>query len=339
MSIPLSQEETTEKVTTQVQSRLLRLRSMWRDYAKRFASISALIVLVALMGSTSPSFLTVRNFMNVLDDTATLLVLSLGETFVILIGGIDLSIQAIAAMTSIVTAILIPRMGYLAFIVATLVGTFAGFLNGIVHTKARMPTFIVTLGSMGLWTGIAFATSKATPIQILRTDHGYLTWVKGTTLGVPNGAIVALLVLLICFVFQNLTKFGRYVYAIGAGEQATKVAGVRIPLYKTLAFTLCGTFAGLAGVMLAGRVGSGSPRLADGFLLMAIASVIVGGTAITGGAGGVFNTLVGTFIISITRIGMTIVGVNILAQQIVYGLIVILAVAMTTDRSKIPIIK
>ena len=158
-------------------------------------------------------------------------------------------------------------------------------------------------------------------------------------LGFPNTAWTGLVMLATSFVVLRYTALGRYIYAIGIGEQATWLSGVPVQRYKLLAFTLAGFCAGLAGVVLVAQLRSGAPSLADSLLLPAIASVIVGGTAITGGIGGVARTLIGALIIIVARVGMDSAGVDVFAQQMVYGLIVIIAVTLTIDRSKIAMVK
>ena len=145
--------------------------------------------------------------------------MGLGETFVILLGSIDLSLAPVAAMATIIAAMLIPSLGYFAYVVAVLFGVFAGLVTGLVHTKARIPSFIATLGAMGLWTGVGFVISKATPITVAAGDIHYTKWVTGNTLGINNVIFLATGVLLITYVIEKYTRFGRYVKAIGAGEQ------------------------------------------------------------------------------------------------------------------------
>lgn len=325
-------------------SAIPRIRSklkLWRETGvlSGLSPIAALIALVVAMSIGNIHFLSLSNFINILEQIATLLIMGLGETFVIMLGGIDLSVAAIASLTSILAAMWLPHLGYLGFVAAVLVGCGAGALSGLVYTKARIPSFVASLGALGLWTGMGFTISDATPIQILRKDGGYLTWATGTVAGLPNEVIIAFSVLLLCFILERYTRFGRSVRAIGAGERAALLSGVSIERYKTLAFILSGTMAGFCGVVLATRMSGGSARIADGFLLKAIAVVILGGTAISGGIGGVLRTFVGALLIAVVDTGMMVMGVNVFAQQVVYGIVVILAVALTIDRSKMPIIK
>jgi len=304
-----------------------------------YMPIIALVVLMIVMAIGSPRFLMPSNLHGLLTQSSTLLVMGLGETFVILLGSIDLSLAPIAAMATIIAAMLLPSLGYFAYVVAVVFGVFAGLLTGLVHTKARIPSFIATLGAMGLWTGVGFVISNATPITVAAGDIHYTKWVTGSTLGINNVIFLATAVLLITFVIEKYTRFGRYVKAIGAGERATSVSGVAIDRYKTLAFVLSGTLAAFSGVLLSARMAGGSARMADGMQMKAIAVVVLGGTAISGGIGGVMRTLVGVLIVIALDTGMTMAGVNPWFQQAVYGGIIILAVALTIDRSRITIIK
>jgi ribose transport system permease protein len=298
-----------------------------------------LVVLVIVVGLITPEFLTLQTLLVLASDTATLFVMAVGVTFVIMLGGIDLSIQSVASLASVVVALTLPRFGYLGFLLATLTGALAGILSGVAHVKLRIPSFIATLAVGGIAAGTALIISDAQAITLAAAERAYIGWSTGTSLGLPHEVIIGALVLAGCLFVQRYTAFGRYSQAIGAGEPATYASGVRVDRHKIIACTLSGAFAGFAGVILAGRLASGSPTLANELLLPAIAAVIVGGTAITGGVGSVWRTLIGALIISVVRIGMTFAGIDIFAQQIVFGIVLILAVAVTIDRSKIPIVK
>lgn len=298
-----------------------------------------LVLLVVLVGAVTPEFLTVQTLLVLASDTATLFVMAVGVTFVIMLGGIDLSIQSVASLTSVIVALTLPRFGYLGFVLATLVGALAGTLSGLAHVKLKIPSFIATLAIGGIAAGTALIISDARAITMGADERAYLGWITGRSLGLPHEVIIGAVVLAVGLFLQRYTAFGRYSQAIGAGEAAAYASGVRVDRHKIIACVLSGGFAGFAGVILAGRLASGSPTLANELLLPAIAAVIVGGTAITGGVGSVWRTLIGALIISVVRIGMTFTGVDIFAQQIVFGTVLILAVAVTIDRSKIPIVK
>ena len=313
-----------------------------RNYAERlrgFAPILVLVGLVLVIGTLRPGFFNVGSLIVTVADTAVLFMLGAGTTFVVMLGSIDLSIQAICSFASVIVAVTLPSYGYAALPVAVGMGLLIGTINGLLHVWQKIPSFIVTLATSGLLVSAALLLSHERAISIDEAGRAQLAWVNGEFLGLPNVIWVAAFVAILGIWSQKYTPFGRYSIAIGAGEPATWASGVQVNRYKVFAFAVSGTLAALAGVLMAGRQGSGSPTLADQLLLPAIAAVIVGGTAITGGAGGVGRTAVGALIITIVRVGMTFIGVNIFAQQIVFGLVLILAVALTIDRTKIVIVK
>ena len=263
-----------------------------------------------------------------------------GTTFVIMLGGIDLSVQAAASFASMVVAELLPRVGYAAFPITILVGLAMGLASGFVHVKLRIPSFVATLATGGIMTGLSLLMEGGRTVSLTDEGREQAAWISGAwAFGVPNVILIAIVVAIGGMLAQRYTRFGRYSAAIGAGEPAARAAGISVDPHKIIAFGLSGAFASLAGVVLAARLSSGSPDLANQLLLPAIAAVIVGGTAITGGVGSIGRTMVGALIVSIVRIGMTYVGVDIFAQQIVFGAALIFAVFVTIDRSKIPIIK
>ncbi len=309
------------------------------DIVRQWMPVLTLLALAAVVGTITPQFLTLESLLVLAADTATLFVLATGQTFVIMLGGIDLSIQAMASLASVIVALTIDRLGYGAMVLALAVGALAGFAGGLAHVRLRIPSFIATLAVSGVLAGTALVISQARSITLGEAERGWLTWVSDTSWGIPHEIFIGALVLIGAHLVQSRTRFGRYSAAIGAGEAAAYASGVKVGRQKVLALTLSGTFAALAGIVLCGRLSSGSPTLANELLLPAIAAVVVGGTAITGGVGSIWRTAIGALIISVVRIGMTFVGVNIFAQQIVFGVVLILAVAVTIDRSKIPVVK
>jgi ribose transport system permease protein len=298
-----------------------------------------LLGLVTLIGALRPSFLTADTLLVVMADTATLFILAAGITFVVMLGGLDLSIQAVASLSSVIVAITLSHIGYWAFPATLLVGFITGAFSGVVHVWLRIPSFIVTLATSGLVAAAALLLSQERSITIGETGRAYLSWITGRPFGIPSVIVVGAIVAVVGIWLQRYTPFGRYSTAIGAGEAATWASGVKVNRQKVIAYSLSAGLAALAGILLTGRLSSGSPTLANELLLPAIASVVVGGTSITGGAGGIGRTVIGALIISVVRVGMTFVGVDIFAQQIVFGTVLILAVAVTIDRTKILIVK
>ncbi len=311
------------------------LRGTLRDAAP----LALLLLLVLLVEIFAPGFATRDTLVMVLADTAVLFILATAETFVIMLGGIDLSVQALASLASVLLAQLLVTLGYLAFPVVALAGLAFGLLSGLVHVRLKVPSFVATLATGGVVAGLALLAARGRAITIDETGRAYAHWIDATVLGLPAVVGVAVVVGLLAFVGLHYTRFGRHTVAVGAGEPAARAAGVDVGRTKILAFGISGMLASIAGILLAARLSSGSPTLANQLMLPAIAAVIVGGTAITGGLGNVGRTAVGSLIISIVRIGMTFVGVNIFAENVVFGTMLIVAVAVTIDRSKIPIIK
>ena len=298
-----------------------------------------LLLLVVAIAVAAPGFGSPDTLLVILADTTTLFTLAAGVTFVILLGSIDLSIPSVASLSTVIVALLLPRIGIGACAVALAAGAVAGLVSGFVHVRLRVPSFIATLASGGVVGGVALYISDARNIAIPAEARDLLDWITGTTAGVPNIIGVGVVALAIGVYLQRYSRFGRYSLAIGAGEPAAWAAGIRVNRHKILAFVLSGAFAALAGILLAARLASGSPTVANQLLLPAISAVLVGGTAITGGIGGIGRTLVGALTVSVVRIGMTFLGVNIFAQQMVFGAVLILAVAITLDRGKILIAK
>lgn len=316
-------------------------RYLGHEGLRQLTPLATLLLLGLAVGLWTPRFLEATSLLNLASDTAVLFILAVGVSFVIMVGGIDLSIQSVASLSSVVVAIVLTQtsLGYASFMLGTLTGTALGLVSGLCHVKLRIPSFIATLAVGGIAAGLSQIISGARSIELGEEARTYLTWVAGQSFGVPREVFIGVVLLLLCLFVQRYTAFGRYSQAIGAGEAAAYASGVPVDRQKIIACMLSGSFAGFAGAVLAARIASGSPTLANELLLPAIAAVVVGGTAITGGVGSAWRTLIGALIISVVRIGMTFVGVNIFAQQIVFGVMLVLAVALTIDRSKIPIVK
>jgi ribose transport system permease protein len=313
------------------------------SFAERIRPFTPLLLLVLLttgVNIAEPGFTSVETASVVIADASVLFLLAAGLTFVIMLGGIDLSVQAAASFASMVVAEFLPRVGYAAFPITILVGLAMGLTSGFVHVKLRIPSFVATLATAGIMTGLSLLMEGGRTVSLTDEGREQVAWISGAWLfGVPNVILIAIVVAIGGMLAQRYTRFGRYSAAIGAGEPAARAAGISVDPHKIIAFGLSGAFAALAGVVLATRLSSGSPDLANQLLLPAIAAVVVGGTAITGGVGSIGRTMVGALIVSIVRIGMTYIGVDIFAQQIVFGAALIFAVFVTIDRSKLPIIK
>ena len=306
-----------------------------RQRLQTYGPLLTLLLLVAIVGIYDARFFAAQTLLILVSDTMTLFIMASGCTFVILMGGIDLSLQAVASMTSVILAILLPEYGFMAIPIALIGGLAAGLLSGASHTVLRVPSFIATLAVGGIVATAALIFSDTRSVNIAaETRDAYLFWITGESFGIPHEIFIGLTVLIGLSLVLKLTPFGRFTASIGAAERAVFASGIHVDRIKLLAFVISGLMAGLSGIVMAGRLSSGSPTLANEFLLPAIAAVIVGGTALTGGVGSIWRTFIGALIIAVVRIGMTFIGVSVFAQQIVFGLVLIVAVAVTIDRSK-----
>lgn len=296
-----------------------------------------LVLLVLALSLADPDLLSSRSLLAIVDSAAPLMVLAVGVTVVILCGGIDLSIAALAALSSVLFALWIPALGAAAAVPVVVAGALAGALQGAVHVAARVNSFIVTLGGLALWSGTALVVSGARTVPV--SDARAIRWAFTDVVGVPSAVVVALVVVALLGAVLRFTPAGRWVRAVGHAEQAARLAGVPVGAVKVAAFTVSGACAGLAGVLLVARTFSGAPSLGETLLLPAVAAVVVGGTAITGGHGGIGRTVVGALIVIVLRVGLSLVGVDAGVESVIYGVLVIVAVALTIDRSKLAVLK
>jgi ribose transport system permease protein len=229
------------------------------------------------------------------------------------------------------------NLGVLGILAAVGVATLMGLINGILHTRLRIPSFMVTLGMLSVGIGLATWLSGGIDVRVL---DPFLRGLARDSIGpIPNLAVFGVVIFFVALFLERYTRFGRYIRAIGGAEDRAKLVGIPVDRYKVLAFTIAGLFYGIAGVLSTGRVGAGTPNIGQGQLFAAITAVVVGGTALTGGTGGVVQTLIGALIVIVISNGMIMVGVNNWIQLAVQGVIITIAVALTMDRKKIPIIK
>ena len=299
----------------------------------------SIVALVIYFTAVNPLFFSASNALNIGRQSSVLLLVSLAETVVILIGSIDLSVGALVTLTGILTALTVDTLG--AFgggLVGVAAGAFVGLANGLLVTMLRVPSFLVTLGMLSILSGVTNQISQGQSILFANTLLPSLVN-NAPVLGVPNVIWFGLGATAILTIVAFKTKLGRYLYALGGGEVVAAHAGVPVTLYKVLAFVLSGAICGFSGVMLTGQVGAGTPTAGTGLLLNSIAAVVMGGTALSGGIGGPHRTLLGVLVIAILTNGMDVTEVNSFTQDIVKGAVIILAVSLTIDRSKYSFIK
>ena len=334
--------------TTSGQRALGRLRRMPAVLGPLLILIGLCIVITII----TPRFFSPTNLAGVARQSAILLMAALGVSLVIMMGGIDLSVEGIMALSSVLASLLVAsikpetgalklgpnfNIGILGILAAVGVATLMGLVNGILHARLRIPSFMVTLGMLSVGIGLATWLSGGIDVRIL--DPMLLGWARGYLGPIPNLAVFGVVLFFIALFLERYTRFGRYIRAIGVAEDRAKLVGIPVDRYKILAFTIAGLFYGIAGVLSTGRIGAGTPMVGQGQLFAAITAVVVGGTALTGGTGGVVQTLIGALIVIVISNGMIMVGVNNWIQLAVQGVIITIAVALTMDRKKIPIIK
>lgn len=313
---------------------------------KRLFSLGPLIFLILLVASLAiinPRFISPFNLANLARQSSILLIIALGQLFIILMGSIDLSIEGNMALTSVIIGLLAANSindnnyGLLAVLLAIIAGTVLGFVNGVIHTKLRIPAFMATLGMM--YVGLGLGTWLSNGMNLPIRDDMILSWARGNFLGIPNLTFFGIAIFFIAFYIEKFTRLGRYIFAIGGSEANAKLAGIPITKFKIMAFTLAGFFFGIGGVLNSARIGAGTSMVGLNQLFAAITAVVVGGTAMTGGTGGVVQTLIGTLIVTVISNGMVLAGVHSFAQLAVQGLIITVAVILTLDRSKLPFVK
>jgi len=299
-----------------------------------------LLALVLIVGIADSNFLRPVNLVSMVADIVPLFIMALGMTFAIYIGGIDLSAQSIANMTTVVATIALPAFGIGAAVICILSGLVLGAVSGYVTTKLLVPSFVSTLAVGGIAFSLAqyLSGQRALFMDATSRDTSF-GWMTGASFGIPHELFIGAVLVLVTWFVQSRTTFGRALKAVGAGEPAAVASGLDVTKIKIMAFALSGALAAIAGLLFSVKLSGGSPTLANGFLLPAIVAVLVGGTPLTGGVGGVINTLIGTLIVAVIRTSMLYFEVDATKQQMVFGLILIAAIAITIDRTKLKVVK
>jgi ribose transport system permease protein len=307
-----------------------------------YAPLMGLIVLVIFFSITSPQFFTIGNLINILRQSAIPLVLMIGESYIIITGAIDLSIEGSIALSGMIVSLLVLNnktgndFGFWAVPFGIAIGTTIGFINGFIHIKARIPSFMMTLGTWFITAGLTVVISGGYNFQI--SDQQFLSLYIGRTLGIPNAVIIAAILLALGWIIQKYTRFGHYLYAIGGSEEIAKMCGINVNLYKLMTFVIAGMFFGVGGVLNVASLGQGSVTVGS-FLFPTIAAIVVGGTSISGGSGGVIQGAIGVLFVTALANGMVLLGFDLSAQIIFQGMIILVAVYFTLDRSKFQSLK
>jgi ribose transport system permease protein len=304
----------------------------WHTLPEVMYPLIGLILVCGVMSMTSRYFLSAENGMMILRQVSINLIMAIGMTFVILTGGIDLSVGSIMALVgTLISGLLVANVNPVLAIAAGFgAGLLAGLVNGALVSLFNMPSIIVTLATMGIARGLALIYSKGYPIDGL---PNWFAWVgQGSIMGWDIPVLICVVMYLLAWVVLKFTPFGRYVYAIGGNETATRLSGVNVRRYKWAVYAVSGLTAALAGFILSSRLMSGQPSAGSGFELDAIAAVVMGGTAIAGGQGSIIGTALGAILLGVINSGLNMTGVSPYMQLVIRGAIILLAVVISRKR-------
>jgi len=300
-----------------------------RSILNKYGILVVLAVMIIIMSFLSPRFLSFSNLLNISRQISVVAIIGVGMTFVILSAGIDLSVGSIVALTGIIISYFVQELGapvYLSVIIGLLASLGVGLLNGILIAKIKIPFFIVTLATMVIGRGLCFIITGGFPIselgeQFQQVGRGYFG-------PIPIPVVIMLAVYALAYLVLQHTSFGRYVYAIGGNEEASRFVGLAVDKIKIAIYGVCGLASGIGALILTSRMNSGDPNMGTGMELDAIAAAVIGGTSITGGKGWIWGTLIGAYIMGILNNGLNMLDVSAYYQMAVKGLVILLAVRL-----------
>jgi len=317
----------------------------WRSAISKHTILIVLIAMVIVLAFLDRNFLTFINIKNIIVLESSRGIMTFGMCIVMISMGIDLSVSSVAALASVVSSSLVQELTYsgrilpgvgpfpawVALIAGLVVGAIIGAINGWIIGYIKLPPFIATLGMTTIALGIAYTYTNASPVSSLSNDFKALSQ---TEIGpIPVTAVYIVCLGTLTWVLLKKTKFGKYVYAIGSNENAASVAGVAIKRTKVLIYTYCGILAAFAGILMAGRAGAGNATLAKGYELDAISASAIGGVSMTGGVGTLGGVIVGILLLGVLNNGMLLLGISPYFQQIIKGLIILIAVTFDTRKN------
>ena len=298
----------------------------------KFRSLILLIIFAAIISVLSPDFLTKGNLLNVLRQTSVNAIIAAGMTFVILTGGIDLSVGSILGFSGAIAASLISGGTniWLALLAALVIGAIGGIINGLIITKGKVQPFIATLAMMILLRGMTmvFTSGKAIPVSGAHVSAIFRKLGAGTVLSIPVPIIIMAIIFVVCYFILTQTQFGRHIYAVGGNEEASLLSGVNITKIKITAYAISGVLAAIAGIIVTSRLSSAQPRAGDGYELDAIAAVVLGGTSLVGGKGTIVGTIIGALIIGILDNALNLMDVQSYYQSIAKAIVILIAVLL-----------
>jgi ribose transport system permease protein len=304
------------------------------DAVQTMASLAALVLMIVVFSVLDSQFRSWDNLVAVVDAAAVLAVVTVGLTFVLLLGAIDLSVEGVIAACALTVALLVANsrtgldLGVLGVVVTVALGAAFGLVSGLLSTRLRIPSFLTTLGVYAI--GLGVATILFAGVRPIVEDQWLSGWASNRILGFTAASWVAAGAILAGWLIQRYTRVGRYAFAIGGAEDIARLSGVPVARYKTAAFAVAGAFYGLGAVMATAQLGSGVVQAGSGLNFNAIAAAVIGGTLLVGGRGGVLQSMIGVLVLTVLQNGLILAGVSPYAQQAVQGVIVVVAVAAAT---------
>lgn len=302
----------------------------------------ALVMLIFAVG-TSGASISLINIQNILSLAGIPMIVCLAIHLVVIIGAMDLSTEGVISLCAVTAGFLIKNpfntydVGFWVIPIVMVLGGLTGYVNGVINTKIRMPSFIATLGMWWIAQGIAVIIGRGNAVKML--DIRFQNIANGDILGVPITILIALGVFAILHIIQKHTRLGKYIYAIGGDETLARQAGIKVDRVKIIVFVITGCIYALAAILLMSRLASSNPRTGTNMLFPAMTAVAVGGVSLSGGVGGALNAVFGTLIVTVLNNGMVLMQISPYVQNAVNGVVLIVAVALTIDRKKIGIIK
>jgi ribose transport system permease protein len=301
---------------------------------QKLGPLAAFILLFIVVAILNPSFIAPLNILNLLRQVSINALIAFGMTFVILTGGIDLSVGSTLALSSVLMAGMIVSGidPIVAIFISAILGAVMGAINGLLITKGKVAPFIATLATMTIFRGLTLVYTNGNPITGLGNNYAFQLFGRGYLLGIPVPAITMIIAFYILWFILHKTSFGRMTYAIGGNEKASLVSGIKVDRIKWMIYSLAGIMAALAGSILTSRLNSAEPTAGTSYEMDAIAAVVLGGTSLSGGKGRIFGTLVGALIIGTLNNGLNLLGVSSFYQQVVKGIVILIAVLI--DRKK-----
>ncbi|WP_342410905.1 ABC transporter permease [Paenibacillus sp. FSL R10-2778] len=298
-------------------------------FKQKLLAFASLIILVIVFSISSSNFFQFSNLVGILVSTAVIGVLALGATFVIITGGIDLALGTIMTFSSVMVGVIITFWGLpvpLGIVGGILAGALCGFVSGLMVAKMNIPPFIATLAIMMVTKGLSLVITGAKPIYF-NDDPIFAKIAMGKMIpGIPNTIVIFLLLGMIASIILSKTIIGRYNFALGSNEEATRLSGVNTVKWKIIIYSITGIFSGIAGILMASRLNSAQPSLGTGYELEAIAAVVIGGTSLSGGVGSILGTIIGALIMSVLTNGLQIMSVAQEWRTVIVGVVIIIAV-------------